>query len=335
MADFARIKQILDESVNGENIGAHGAFWRGATRDQFVAKSIFGRKLIAQRPDGSFDPEESNLVKALEGRSPFGADLTPRPPGAIFNRMPDGFPPVPQDRINEIRAWITSGCPETVAQPTAWIASEAGGPADPSLHLTFWRDFDNWAMFNAQPPVPQDIDAFFSVADRWLAFARDSTAEPAWAQALAQANVQTAVIRLEARQRSSVVQHYGRPVPLLTLLDSLERFGDDSLPNDPQRPQDQRHNMNGAIMWFFWSAFIDACLRVSVSVAAIPGEFWRGMARAVLLGLLNDGVVRGRFVVTGFQNTPAGKEAMRQQVRGLNDDQLPAEMARRFRESGL
>src|SRR5262249_2324971 len=44
---YARIQQLLDEAIHGETIGAHGPFWRTLTRDQFVAKSIFGKKLIA------------------------------------------------------------------------------------------------------------------------------------------------------------------------------------------------------------------------------------------------------------------------------------------------
>ena len=108
---FARIQKILDDSVNNESIGAHGPFWRSLTRDQFVAKSVFGKKLIAVKAGGSFDPDESNLVKALEGRAPFGSDLVPPPAGASFPRMPAGFAPVAQVQIDEIRVWIQGGCP--------------------------------------------------------------------------------------------------------------------------------------------------------------------------------------------------------------------------------
>ncbi len=64
---YARIKQILDDAVQGQNIGKHGPFWRTLTRDQFVAHSVFGRKVIAVKPNGSFDADESNLVKARRG----------------------------------------------------------------------------------------------------------------------------------------------------------------------------------------------------------------------------------------------------------------------------
>ncbi|WP_254509736.1 hypothetical protein [Anatilimnocola floriformis] len=59
------------------------------------------------------------------------------------------------------------------------------------------------------------------------------------------------------------------------------------------------------------------------------------MSRAVLLGMMNDGIFRGRFTVQGFAATAADKLAMREHVRNLAPGQLPAELARRYSESGL
>jgi hypothetical protein len=112
MTSYARVQEILNQAVNNEEIGAHGAFWREVSRDVFVAKVIFGRKLISVDANGGFKADESNLVKALEGRAPFGNDLDPAPAGAIYPRMPADFPPVPAAAIQEIRDWITAGCPE-------------------------------------------------------------------------------------------------------------------------------------------------------------------------------------------------------------------------------
>src|SRR5262245_35497263 len=111
MIGFSRVREILDLAVGGATFGAHGPFWRGQTRDQFVAHSVFGRPLLAVLPDGSFDADASNILKALKGESPFGSDLVPRPAGAIFRRMPGGRPPVPDSQIAEIHEWITGGCP--------------------------------------------------------------------------------------------------------------------------------------------------------------------------------------------------------------------------------
>lgn len=317
---YARIQQILDQAVQGQSFGAHGPFWRNLTRDQFVAKAVFGQKLLAVKADGTFDPVESNLVKALEGRAPFD--------GTVFPRMPLGFPPLADPQLSEIQNWIAQGCPDVVAS-AGWVDATAGGPVNGQQHIDYWRDFDDWAMFNASEQVSADIGVFFGLVSKWMDFAKDATQEAAWAAALAPANVRDAVGRLEEKQRSTVVAHYGQPVPLLTLLDGYERFGDNSLPDDPQRPADVRHTMNGDTMWFVWSAFVDACLRIG---GAIPAEFWNGMARAILEGLLNDGLFRGRFTVHGFTADPAGKAAIRAHVRGLSAADLPAELQRRYRD---
>ncbi len=335
MAGYTRIKQILDDAVEGSNFGAHGPFWRGLTRDQFVAHSVFGYKVIVARPDGTFDPDESNLVKALEGRSPFGDDLNPPPPGALFPRMPVGFPPVHPDQIQEIRDWIAAGCPDQTLNTNPWFELNAGGPLpDPAIHNTYWRDFDNWAMFQATPQTSADINTFFGVATLWFQFSNDPSREPMWDAAVKRPEIVGAIGRLEQRQRETVTAHYGRPVPLLTFLDGYERFGDNSLPDDPLRPQDPRHNMNGRSMWFFWAAFSDACLRLAATTA-VPAEFWFGMFRVQLVGLVNDGLFRGRFTVNGFEATPQGKSDIRTRFVGLPDSDLAAEARSRFVASGI
>ncbi len=75
MNPYARVLEILDAAVGGPTspVGEHGAFWRGLTRDQFVAKKVYGLPLVMVG-----NAAASNLVKALTGQSPFGADL----PGA-------------------------------------------------------------------------------------------------------------------------------------------------------------------------------------------------------------------------------------------------------------
>ena len=317
---YARIQQILDDAVHGNCFGAHGPFWRGITRDQFVAKAIFGRKLLATRPDGSFDPVESNLMKALEGRPPFD--------GSLFRRMPDGYPPIAESQLAEIRTWITVGCPETPAGAD-WFDETAGGPINGQQHNDYWRDFDDWAMVSVTDDVSADIGAFFNIAGKWTDFAKDATKEADWVAALAVAEVRAAVGRLESKQRETVTAHYGMPIPLVTLLDGYERFGDNTLPDDPRRPADVRHTMNGNTMWFVWSAFADACLRIG---GDIPAEFWQGMSRAILIGLLNDGLFRGRFKVTGFTADASGKAAIRAFVKSLPVANISAELRSRYRD---
>ena len=106
MTSFGRIVAILDHAVGGSSapVGAHGPFWRGLTRDQFVQKRVFGRPLVTLG-----DGAGSNLVKALKGEAPFGSDIGT--PGASFRRMPAGRPPVGATEIAEISGWIDAGCP--------------------------------------------------------------------------------------------------------------------------------------------------------------------------------------------------------------------------------
>jgi hypothetical protein len=109
MTRYERVQQILDQAIGGPgaDIGAHGAFWRGLTRDQFVAKPVFNNQLLVVGNGAA-----SNLVKAFKGEAPFGADLPSPPPGAKYPRMPDGFAPVSDADIAFIETWIDEGCLE-------------------------------------------------------------------------------------------------------------------------------------------------------------------------------------------------------------------------------
>jgi hypothetical protein len=112
MKKLDRVKQILDEAVNGEEIGAHGPFWRALDLEQFKLHKVFGLRIVVPG-----DVDASNLIRALRGLAPFGADIGT--PGAGYSRMPAGYPPVPEERIQFIEEWIRSGCPdEEWTEPT-------------------------------------------------------------------------------------------------------------------------------------------------------------------------------------------------------------------------
>ena len=109
MTVFADVIRLLDAAVDNGDIGAHGPFWSGLTRDQFVAYQVFGQvPLIATDAAGHFSADDSNLIKALEGRFPFGKDMGVA--GARYPRMPRGFPPMSAPDIQVIRDWISAGC---------------------------------------------------------------------------------------------------------------------------------------------------------------------------------------------------------------------------------
>ena len=109
MNRFERVIQILDNAIGGPDvsIGAHHAFWRGLTRDQFVTKVVFTKDLLVVGQGAS-----SNLVKALKGETPFGNDLPDASPDAEFPRMPARLDPVAAPDIAFIEQWIDEGCLE-------------------------------------------------------------------------------------------------------------------------------------------------------------------------------------------------------------------------------
>jgi hypothetical protein len=149
MNRFERAIQILDNAIGGPDatIGAHGAFWRGVTRDQFVATSVFTLQVITVGQGG-----DSNLVKALKGEAPFGSDLPAPPPDARFPRMPVGFDPIAAQDIAFIEQWIDEGCLEDPLPSPGGAPGEQAGAEAGNLSGTYtYRSFLD---------LPQPVDSF-------------------------------------------------------------------------------------------------------------------------------------------------------------------------------
>lgn len=101
MTTYCAVVQILDDAIGGPevDIGRHGAFWRGVSKDDFVQLVIYGQPVVVVG-----NASESSLVRALRGSDPFD--------GALFPQMPVGFPNVPEESINAIETWINDHCPD-------------------------------------------------------------------------------------------------------------------------------------------------------------------------------------------------------------------------------
>jgi photosystem II stability/assembly factor-like uncharacterized protein len=142
MNRYERVIQILDAAIGGPDvgIGAHGAFWRGLTRDQFVVKRVFGQDLV-QVGQGA----ASNLVKALKGEAPFNDNPPDPPPDARFPRMPAGLDPVRAEEIAVIEQWIDDGCPEADPPPT-WRPTTAEAAASRYDDVWFQTPQLGWAV---------------------------------------------------------------------------------------------------------------------------------------------------------------------------------------------
>jgi hypothetical protein len=100
---FPDIQKILDEAVEGQDIGAHGPFWRDTTRDDFVGKKVFGCQIIFS-DNGTLIGPRSPLVEILQNpiECPVGRE---RP------QMPLGFPSLTADKVRIISDWIDAQCP--------------------------------------------------------------------------------------------------------------------------------------------------------------------------------------------------------------------------------
>ena len=149
MNRFEHVIQILDNAIGGPDatIGVHGAFWRGLTRDQFIAKIVLTVQLIAVGQGAS-----SNLVKALKGEAPFGNDLPEPPPGARFPRMPARRDPVAAQDIAFIEQWIDDGCLEDpLPAPGSPPGEQAAAEAENLTGTYTYRSFLD---------LPQPVDSF-------------------------------------------------------------------------------------------------------------------------------------------------------------------------------
>jgi photosystem II stability/assembly factor-like uncharacterized protein len=160
MTRYERVQQILDESIGGPDaqIGVHGAFWRGKTRDEFVAMLVRNRQLLVVG-----DGAGSNLVKALKGEVPFGADVENPPPGASLSRMPAGFNPASPEHIAFIQKWIDAGCPEDLFRPApsalSWRRTNAPVASSRTDDIWFLNAMVGW-LVNSNGSIVHTTDGF-------------------------------------------------------------------------------------------------------------------------------------------------------------------------------
>lgn len=144
MNRFEKVQQILDASVGGPTapVSFHGPFWRGMSRNDFVAHKVYGLPLIVVG-----DGAGSNLVKALKGETPFGADIGN--PDADYNRMPSGRLPVSTEDIAFIELWIDEGCLEdsvVAVSPLTWRKTNAPVASSRTDDIWFLDPKTGWGV---------------------------------------------------------------------------------------------------------------------------------------------------------------------------------------------
>ena len=108
MARFARVKQLLDESIDAwkERMGRdpylsmHSRTFGWADKAQLLASKAFGKQLIADDKVGNGKGRQTELVRALTTGS------------GRYRQMPSGGPFMAEDEVQEIVDWIDDGCPD-------------------------------------------------------------------------------------------------------------------------------------------------------------------------------------------------------------------------------
>jgi hypothetical protein len=118
---YADVQKYLNNlvAVLGSSIGRapHGAFWNSLSYEQFTSGNVPGGAGVNRRPGdppnpvGTWKilvvgkPQDSNIIKALQGVAPFD--------GPIFPQMPaDGPPFASKDQIQPLADWINRSCPK-------------------------------------------------------------------------------------------------------------------------------------------------------------------------------------------------------------------------------
>jgi len=283
MPGFRHVQAALDRALGAASPGDHQAFWRGKTRDEFVAAEVFGLKVIELG-----NPEGSNLVRALKGLVPFGDDLKPRPRGALLPRMPARRPPATPADIALIEQWIKDGCPEQVpVDEAAFAAAEAAAPPSDDTHVRYWREVDLFFLPGlASPETSAHVNRMhFRAFTAWAQSNLQGGSASIWQNYMAQADVKTSFEYLRLHQQRLIGQFYADSQD--NLFDALWKFGGDLLPRDPNSGALPEHRMNGVRDWFFWIPYIEMSLR---SNAASDADI--RLARAWQVGIAADGLLR-------------------------------------------
>ena len=261
MTRYEHVLEILDNSIGGpsEEIGVHGAFWRGLTRDEFIVKRVRRLDLVALG-----DGANSNLVKALKGEAPFGADLPEPPEGALFSRMPAGLPPVGDSDIAFIQQWIDDSCPEDefvpapdgVAQVFEWSPTNAPVASSRTDDIWFFDPRIGWAV-NSNGQIIHTTDGFetfqtqlqANVYFRCIAFA---SASRGWCGTLTAGNRMFQTTDGGATWSAVANLPAGAPSAICGLSVVNERVVYGSGTNFPNRPARMLKTTDSGASWTAW-----------------------------------------------------------------------------------
>lgn len=288
MTSFIEVQRVLDKALGSAFAGNHGAFWRGKTRDDFVALEVFGRSII------SFDhPEESLLVRALKGNmSAEGGDSSRL---CLATELPAAL----TADVELVSNWITQGCPDTETVVAA-MAEPAGAPAavDDNVHVEYWRSIDYFFLPSLASPETREhvVRLHMGAFGRWKASKILGDPSDPWTDFVSDPDVQASFEHVRLHQRRIIDAYYG--VSQNNLFDSLWKFGGNLLPLDPQADIPPNRTMNSQYDWFWWIPYLELSL-----TADDMTEVDLQLGRAWQVGIIADGLVRGRLEIPDFDKT--------------------------------
>ncbi len=312
MPNFHEIQMLLDKVLGPTPAGNHGAFWRGKTRDEFVELAVFGIKII--EPGA---PEKSPLIGAMRGSTPYGSERSQKSNDQMWLCLAAEQPAATKEDIEFVSNWIAQGCPDE--HPTAEVRALAiVENVDDETHVKYWRSIDFFFLPSLASPETRDhvlrlhMDAF----GPWKASNILDQGADAWNNYMNRADVQESFRHVRFHQTRIIEDFYGTSQD--NLLDSLWKFGGDLLPPDPQIGIPPKRTMNSPYDWFWWIPYLEMSLR-----AGDATESDIRLARAWQVGIIADGLVRGRLDIPEFQATDPSLE---QNVKAAFENTQPDEL---------
>ena len=347
MYRFETTKKILQDLAGGHQSHAHATFWSDSfSRDEFVSHTIrFGLDSYPLVTLG--DGANSNIVKAMLGIAPFGLDLHPPTPGAIFRHMPPNSSEILKDATDYIRHWIDDGCP-TDPIVNVPVDTTSHSSLSDDHHNSYWRDFDVWSLFHRpRNYVDAILTCYQGIGGAWMQYVeRPDITREVWSNYVKSPNNSPHIRDCTVPIIDTVAQFYGNPIQQEDLFDAFAKFGEMSLPPDSLRPLSPRrqpqgygqhqhspeyHTMNGENEWFLW---------FGVGMAAIESGFevdaWLALSKAVMIGIIHDGIFRRRFSISNYDPASADTpQRVRDDIRDLTAAECFSMGERLLNESGL
>lgn len=315
---FQQVQGMLDRVWRVKPKPFHIPIWRGLTRDELVAETLLGQRLVIPG-----EPEKSALMLALQGKAA-------GPLRVYFDNSPAN-----KSDLGLLEAWITAGCPDV----SALTDTPSAKPTD-DRHNEYWRAIDYFFQpkLASQETLPHVIRMHGDALEAWLPTKLGGDPN-SWQAYLSQPEVAESFIYVRHHQRRLLLAYYSGKQE--AVFDSLWKFGGSLLPTDPNHPLPplRDHRMNGVLDWFFWAPYLDATL-----IAADAEEIDIDLARGWQLGIVADGLLRAdperpagsRMPIPDFNaNDPDLREKVETAYVKAQGPRLIEEMVRRTRESGL